>query len=116
VEVVAEEGVLGRNVDFSRAMEPVDATDDVLARELYTGRPVTDLRPDASEGGIWSSVVARCWAGLFARKASDRARMASASCSAITLVGSGVFAVDRTRPGVGIPLTARGPPGVGMPL
>lgn len=39
-------------VYLSRVIGPVDIADDVLARELYVGRPVTDLRPDRSEGGM----------------------------------------------------------------
>lgn len=57
-----------------------------------------------------------------ARIASESARMASSSAPPAALadaedaVGTGVFTVDRERPGVGMPLTERAPPGVGMPL
>lgn len=69
------------------------------------------------------ALAPRCSAGLFARMASESARIASLSSPPPALdppadVGRGVLAVDREaeRPGVGIPLTLRAPPGVGMPL
>lgn len=136
VLVVLAEGVRGRRAD---APLTLDVAEDVLARELYPPPlelvlvvVAADLLPetDASEYGMSKSGVAldpRCSAGLFARMASDSARIASLSSPpapapdtlpALEVVGRGVLAVDRDmdRPGVGMPLTLRDPPGVGMPL